>query len=93
MTALSAAPQAKILPDKAPRRWGTPVAYVVAVIVILLMLAPVLFIIIGGFRTNAQITADPAGWPSVWEIGNYLDVLGGASRTRPSLGWRRPRAW
>lgn len=64
-------------PIKASRRWGTPVAYVVAVIVIALMLAPVLFIIIGGFRTNAQITTDPSGLPSVWNIGNYLDVLTG----------------
>ncbi|TFC02420.1 carbohydrate ABC transporter permease [Cryobacterium adonitolivorans] len=66
-------------PIKANRRWGTPVAYVVAVIVIGLMLAPVLFIIIGGFRTNAQITTDPSGWPSVWNIGNYLDVLTGGT--------------
>ena len=66
-------------PIKTSRRWGTPVAYVVAVLVIGLMLAPVLFIIIGGFRTNAQITTDPAGWPSVWNIGNYLDVLTGGT--------------
>ncbi|QYF73565.1 carbohydrate ABC transporter permease [Cryobacterium sp. PAMC25264] len=64
---------------KVARRWGTPVAYVVAVLVIGLMLAPVLFIIIGGFRTNAQITTDPSGWPSVWNIGNYLDVLTGGT--------------
>jgi raffinose/stachyose/melibiose transport system permease protein len=66
-------------PIKSSRRWGTPVAYVVAVLVIGLMLAPVLFIIIGGFRTNAQITTDPSGWPSVWNIGNYLDVLAGGT--------------
>lgn len=66
-------------PIKVSRRWGTPVAYVVAVLVIGLMLAPVLFIIIGGFRTNAQITTDPSGWPSVWNIGNYLDVLTGGT--------------
>jgi raffinose/stachyose/melibiose transport system permease protein len=66
-------------PIKTSRRWGTPVAYVVAVLVIGLMLAPVLFIIIGGFRTNAQITTDPSGWPSVWNIGNYLDVLTGGT--------------
>ena len=66
-------------PIKTSRRWGTPVAYVVAVLVIGLMLAPVLFIIIGGFRTNAQITTDPSGLPSVWNIGNYLDVLTGGT--------------
>jgi raffinose/stachyose/melibiose transport system permease protein len=66
-------------PLKTSRRWGTPVAYVVAVLVVAAMLAPVLFIIIGGFRTNAQITTDPSGWPSVWNIGNYLDVLAGGT--------------
>jgi len=70
-------------PIKTSRRWGTPVAYVVAVLVIGLMLAPVLFIIIGGFRTNAQITTDPSGLPSVWNIGNYLDVLTGGTFWRP----------
>ena len=70
-------PAAALPPVKPQRRWGTPVAYVVAVIVVALMLAPVLFIIIGGFRTNAQITTDPSGFPSVWEFGNYLDVLTG----------------
>lgn len=67
----------QVEPVRAPRAWGTPVAYVVAVIVVALMLAPVLFIIIGGFRTNAQITTDPSGLPSVWEFGNYTDVLTG----------------
>jgi raffinose/stachyose/melibiose transport system permease protein len=41
------------------------------------MLAPVVYIILGGFRTNAQITTDPAGWPSPWKFDNYLDVLKG----------------
>jgi raffinose/stachyose/melibiose transport system permease protein len=41
------------------------------------MLAPVAFIIIGGFRSNSEITTDPAGFPSVWNVGNYIDVLTG----------------
>jgi raffinose/stachyose/melibiose transport system permease protein len=49
--------------------------YVVAAVVIALMLAPVVYIVLGGFRTNAQITTDPAGFPSTWEVGNYLQVL------------------
>ena len=40
------------------------------------MLAPVLYIIIGGFRTNAQITADPSGMPDPWVArSNYAEVL------------------
>ena len=77
MTVQQAAPRLSTARPKAPIRWGTPAAYVVAAITIALMLAPVLFIIIGGFRTNAQITTDPSGFPSVWNVGNYLDVLAG----------------
>jgi raffinose/stachyose/melibiose transport system permease protein len=66
-------------PDHAPvrRGFGRPLGYVAAAIVIVAMLAPVAFIIIGGFRTNSEITTDPSGWPSVWNIGNYIDVLTG----------------
>jgi len=42
---------------------GRGVAYVVAAVVIVAMLAPVAFIVIGGFRTNAQITTDPTPRP------------------------------
>ncbi|WP_166980498.1 carbohydrate ABC transporter permease [Paramicrobacterium fandaimingii] len=59
-------------------RWGNPVVYFIALIVIALMLAPIAYIILGGFRTNAQITTDPSGFPAPWEIGNYLDVLFGS---------------
>ena len=58
-------------------RWGSPGVYVVALLLILVMLAPVAFVIIGGFRTNAQITTDPSGWPDPWQVGNYVDVLSG----------------
>ncbi len=57
--------------------WGNPLVYFVALIVIALMLAPVLYIIIGGFRSNSQITVDPAGWPDPWNFENYLTVLTG----------------
>ena len=56
---------------------GSPAVYLVALLLIVAMLAPVAYIIIGGFRTNAQITTDPAGWPDPWNLSNYLEVLGG----------------
>ncbi|MBF9132343.1 carbohydrate ABC transporter permease [Plantactinospora sp. S1510] len=66
-------------PIRASRKmaWGSPAVYFVAVMLILAMLAPVAYIIIGGFRTNAQITVDPAGWPAPWQADNYLEVLTG----------------
>jgi raffinose/stachyose/melibiose transport system permease protein len=56
-------------------RWGSPVIYLVAVVLIAACLAPVLFIIVGGFRSNSEITADPSGWPSTWQGANYTAVL------------------
>ena len=49
--------------------------YLVAVLLIGLMLAPVVYIVLGGFRTNSQITVDPSGFPSPWEMGNYVGVI------------------
>jgi raffinose/stachyose/melibiose transport system permease protein len=73
---------ASVTQEAAPRHkatkdggWGSPVVYVAALVLIALMLGPVLYIITGGFRTNAQITTNPAGLPHPWEFGNYADVL------------------
>jgi raffinose/stachyose/melibiose transport system permease protein len=54
---------------------GNPTVYVAALMLIGLMLGPVLYIIVGGFRTNSQITVDPAGLPHPWVFGNYSSVL------------------
>ncbi|MGK9219161.1 carbohydrate ABC transporter permease [Microbacterium barkeri] len=38
-------------------------------------MGPVLYIVLGGFRTNSQITADPSGFPAPWVVTNYTEVL------------------
>jgi raffinose/stachyose/melibiose transport system permease protein len=55
--------------------WGSPVTYLIATVLIAICIAPVLYIIVGGFRTNSQITVDPSGWPNPWVFSNYTDVL------------------
>lgn len=55
--------------------WTQPFIYLVALIVLAITLAPVIYVILGGFRTNLQITADPAGLPDPWVLHNYTDVL------------------
>src|SRR5436305_15131771 len=88
MTASEALPSSALRRPTRQRRpmqhsaGSNAMVYIVAAVVIALMLAPVLYIIIGGFRTNSQITTDPAGFPSSWQVGNYIDVL-----TQP-LFWR-----
>lgn len=59
--------------------WASPSVYFVALLLVGTMLAPVIYIILGGFRTNAEITVDPAGWPSPWRVENYIDVLTGGT--------------
>jgi len=63
--------------ERAKRNWSNPTIYFIALLLVATMLAPVVYIIIGGFRTNSQITKSPAGLPSPWQIGNYLNVLKG----------------
>jgi raffinose/stachyose/melibiose transport system permease protein len=57
------------------RSWGNPVVYAAALVLVGLMLGPVVYIIIGGFRTNSQITTDPAALPHPWVSINYTGVL------------------
>jgi raffinose/stachyose/melibiose transport system permease protein len=56
---------------------GSPAAYLVAFALVGLCLAPAVYIILGGFRTNSQIIRSPAGLPDPWEVGNYTGLLTG----------------
>lgn len=59
------------------RRWslGTPISYLAAILVALIGIVPLLFVIVGGFRTTPQINANPVAWPHPWEVSNYTAVL------------------
>lgn len=56
---------------------GSLAAYLVAFALVGLCLAPAVYIILGGFRTNSQIIRSPAGLPEPWEVGNYTGLLTG----------------
>jgi raffinose/stachyose/melibiose transport system permease protein len=67
-------------PRKRPRAsaatgGGSPLVYVAALVVVALTLGPVVYAILGGFRTNAQIAESPAGLPDPWVLDNYQRVL------------------
>lgn len=53
--------------------------YAIAFILVTAIIAPVVYIVIGGFRTNSQITVDPAGLPDPWNVENYQAVLQSSS--------------
>ena len=57
------------------RRLTQPLVYLVALLVVGIMVAPVTYVILGGFRTNLQITANPAGLPNPWVLDNYESVI------------------
>ncbi|HEX5332156.1 MAG TPA: carbohydrate ABC transporter permease [Cellulomonas sp.] len=59
------------------------VTYVVAFALVGVCVGPVIYIIIGGFRTNSEITRDPSGFPSTWQLVNYSEVL------KSSIFWRQ----
>ncbi|HLT66666.1 MAG TPA: carbohydrate ABC transporter permease [Microbacterium sp.] len=61
-------------------RLGT---YLIAFFFVGICIAPVIYIILGGFRTNAQITNDPSGLPDPWVLRNYAEVL------RSDVFWRQ----
>jgi raffinose/stachyose/melibiose transport system permease protein len=61
--------------SKSGASWGSPTTYLVATVLISICMAPVLYIIIGGFRSNSQITVNPSGWPDPWVLTNYTTVL------------------
>jgi raffinose/stachyose/melibiose transport system permease protein len=53
-------------------------AYVVLVIVAALVLIPIVFAILGGFKSNGQLVGDPGALiPSPWVATNYTDVIAG----------------
>ncbi len=62
-----------------PNRGGSPLVYFVALVVVAVTLGPVLYAVLGGFRTNAQLAESPAGLPSPWVLDNYRKVLTSSS--------------
>lgn len=61
--------------ERASTPWGNPVVYFLSLVLVGICVGPVLYIIFGGFRTNAQITQDPSGLPKPWVVSNYTSVL------------------
>ncbi|MCZ2261887.1 carbohydrate ABC transporter permease [Isoptericola sp. QY 916] len=58
---------------------GNPLVYAIALVVVAVTLGPVLYGVLGGFRTNAQLAEDPAGLPSPWVWDSYAGVLSAGS--------------
>jgi raffinose/stachyose/melibiose transport system permease protein len=57
------------------RPFATAPVYVVGLALAAVVLVPIVYVALGGFRTNSQIAADPAGLPDPWVSHNYADVI------------------
>lgn len=58
-----------------PFSWSSPVTYVLAAAIAAVSFGPVIYVILGGFRTTGQLAADPAGWPDPWVWSTYGNVV------------------
>jgi len=54
---------------------GRIALYAIAVVVLLVIVVPLGFSVLGGFRSNAQLAADPVGLPDPWVWTNYQTTL------------------
>jgi raffinose/stachyose/melibiose transport system permease protein len=61
-----------------PRRNTLPL-HAVAWVVGAFILIPVIYALLGGFKRNSELSANPFGLPDTWMVGNYTEVLGSGS--------------
>ncbi|MFG1836829.1 carbohydrate ABC transporter permease [Micromonospora sp. NPDC049175] len=57
------------------QRTRSVVLHLVCIAVGVLIVVPVYFGVLGGFKDNGQLSTNPLGWPDPW-VGNYLEILG-----------------
>jgi raffinose/stachyose/melibiose transport system permease protein len=49
--------------------------YAIAIGVVLIVLVPILYAVLGGFRTTGQISAHPVDLPHPWVFENYREII------------------
>ncbi len=63
----------------ARRSWGRIISsfwvYVVCAVLGIVVLVPLIYVVLGGFRTSGQIAAHPVAWPHPWVTSNYTGVI------------------
>ncbi|MCR4636932.1 MAG: carbohydrate ABC transporter permease [Butyrivibrio sp.] len=48
------------------------IIYIVLTIIAVLYVAPLVWIVLVSFKTNAEVFSNPFGLPQVWQLGNYI---------------------
>jgi raffinose/stachyose/melibiose transport system permease protein len=54
-------------------------AFAVALIVAAIVLVPLVYVVLGGFRSTGQIAAQPVAIPQPWIVRNYTEIVASAS--------------
>jgi raffinose/stachyose/melibiose transport system permease protein len=57
------------------RRLAQVPIYAVSLLLAAIVLVPLIYVVLGGFRTTGQVAAQPVGFPDPWLTSNYLEVL------------------
>src|SRR5690606_36208277 len=64
---------------RSPKRMKSDSSLIITLFVALisagLTLGPILYLGLGGFRSNAQIAQDPTGLPDPWNFDHYIKIL------------------
>ena len=72
-------PAAEVSPHPR-RRLGkalrNPTLHIVSIVLGLIIVVPVVFGVLGGFKDNGQLTTNPIGLPDPWNPSNYTKILG-----------------
>lgn len=71
--------------DRRRFRWGRLALYLVALAVLAVIIVPLAYAVLGGFRDNSQLVRDPVGLPNPWRLDNYDEVV------HTSSFWRQLR--
>jgi raffinose/stachyose/melibiose transport system permease protein len=82
MAAVQVPSEVTALKTRPPRRHnpvGLSLSYLAAVFVVGITLVPMLYVVISGFRTTAQINTSPVGLPHPWVFSNYSAILSSSS--------------
>ena len=75
-------PVAQEIRQKKVWSWSQPWVYLVALVVVAVAVGPVIWVVLGGARTNPQFLTNPAGLPDPWNWNNYADILWGQFASR-----------
>ncbi len=56
-------------------RWLLLIRYLICIVAAFFVLVPIITVVIGGFKTNAELTSNPFALPSVWRWNNYGNLI------------------